>query len=575
VACWSTKACVAVGQSGSGLEGSPTKPLVESWNGSAWVQAKLPGTASGGLNGVSCAGTSAGATCVAAGAAGGGPLVLVSNGAGWTKEPTPKLTTPAVLLAVDCTSSSSCEAVGSHGSRSLAEIWNGSAWSVQPTANRQSSDVRYGVSCSAAANCAAVGYWNGPEYGTQPLAEAWNGSAWSRQKTPYQPGTTNVSMAGVVCPSPGACVAVGSNNAVAAVEVEKGGSWVAQPAVPGYLEQAQSTLGAVSCGSDTSCVAVGSTYASIRDTFVGMIETWNGSHWRVLGFQQPASSDLVSVACPSPTACLAVGSAQGGLAPLAEWWDGTAWSVVSPPPPGQNQYASFSGVSCVSPILCTVAGSFIGENGDQPLIEVWNGSSWAQQTVPAPADAIEPILSAISCFSTDICEATGLSNSYEDPEPFAVQWNGTAWSDVTVPQPAGASLASLPGLSCAGATTCVAVGYYFDATSNSYRPLAETWNGSSWSIGSVPLPASADGRLAAVSCPSIGECTATGEDTMSTGQDLILADVWDGTAWSKQSIPATGVEPYLAGVFCWSSASCVAVGARDEGEGPTLVETYS
>ena len=62
---------------------------------------------------------------------------------------------------------------------------------------------------------------------------------------------------------------------------------------------------------------------------------------------------------------------------------------------------------------------------------------------------------------------------------------------------------------------------------------------------------------------------------MSTGQDLILADVWDGTAWSKQSIPATGVEPYLAGVFCWSSASCVAVGARDEGEGPTLVETYS
>src|SRR5262249_57016256 len=95
--------------------------------------------------------------------------------------------------------------------------------------------------------------------------------------------------------------------------------------------------------------------------------------------------------------------------------------------------------------------------------------------------------------------------------PLAEHGDGTRWAIQPTPLPAGSPQAQLSAVSCASATSCTAVGFYYvDAGGNS-GPLAEHWNGARWAIQHVPLPALASGgTLRGVSCPTTSDCTAAG-----------------------------------------------------------------
>jgi hypothetical protein len=69
-------------------------------------------------------------------------------------------------------------------------------------------------------------------------------------------------------------------------------------------------------------------------------------------------------------------------------------------------------------------------------------------------------------------------------------------------------ITTLSDVSCTSATACSAVGNYF-SSSHVTLPLAEGWNGTSWSIQATPVPGSAPGELNGVACISSG-CTAAG-----------------------------------------------------------------
>ena len=69
-------------------------------------------------------------------------------------------------------------------------------------------------------------------------------------------------------------------------------------------------------------------------------------------------------------------------------------------------------------------------------------------------------------------------------------------------------------------------------------------------------------------------------DYTSSGKGYALAEVWDGTAWTLQTLPKSpGSTPVLYGVACDSSGACTAVGSHDVGGNGTysvpLVERYS
>jgi hypothetical protein len=81
----------------------------------------------------------------------------------------------------------------------------------------------------------------------------------------------------------------------------------------------------------------------------------------------------------------------------------------------------------------------------------------------------------VSCASATACTAVGDYNNGTTGVTLAERWNGSTWSIQPTPNPAGAPVSLLNGVSCASATACTAVGGYNNGTAG--VTLAERWNG--------------------------------------------------------------------------------------------------
>jgi hypothetical protein len=623
--CASPTACMAVGS----YRNSPRVfPLAERWNGTSWSLLKPPvpkGAGDTSLLGVSCVSASA---CIAVGSyrsKAGTVLTLaeVWNGATWSIQPTPNHGAVNALASVSCTSANACTAVGYAGTfggldsvLTLAEVWNGTAWSIQPTPNPASPSAANlaSVSCTSPSACIAVG----SAIFTVPIAERWDGTSWSLLRVPLPAGAQAGLLASVSCPSAASCVAVGnylsgSGRRAVLAETWNGAAWAVRQAVvpPGAR---RSYLNGVSCLSPASCTAVGN-YQSGKHTHVTLAERWNGTSWSIQATPNPpglrvglsavaclsasfctavgsqtsrwqnqaplaqawngtawsieqlpapasaTASILFGVACPAASDCSGVGQGGGnaGSAALVQHWDGTAWSIRrTPVTPGTD--ASLFGISCTSAAACTAVGTTGSPHGTRTLAERWDGTSWSIQrtlNVPRPSDSI---LDAVSCASAGSCVAVGIAGN-SPAVPLAEVWNGTSWS--MRPPAVGQGDSGLAGVSCTSASNCIAVGFGGNA-SGGQGPLAERWDGTSWSIQPVPLPAgAARAFLNSVSCVSANACIAVGASLDSASNNSPLAVRWDGTSWSIQQTPAPagGQAVILNGVSCPSATSCTAVGS--------------
>src|SRR5204863_1434722 len=99
-------------------------------------------------------------------------------------------------------------------------------------------------------------------------------------------------------------------------------------------------------------------------------------------------------------------------------------------------------------------------------------------------------------------------------------------------------------------------------------PLAEAWNGSSWSIESTPIPSKASGaQLLGVSCSSSTDCTTVGDYAGSFTGISTLGEAWNGSTWTLQTTrnPSGAQGSVLVGVSCAAAAACVAVGSYGDG----------
>ena len=668
VSCSSADACTAVGANGNtkGL----TVTLAERWNGTSWQRQRTPQpgrTVPGsvpGLSGVSCP-TSA--FCEAVGTNQvtftGIALAYGWNGSVWRQQsfPGPPGSTSTNLGQVSCTSASFCEAVGffqdsSGGFLAFAARWNGSSWRLQRVPSSPgSTEVRLtGVSCVSTTFCIAVGNsfgtgmfaerWNGTSWRTQNLpdnvglgavscasatfcevasgggGDVWNGSSWSAQTIPSPANSTFTSLTGVSCVSAAFCEAVGqygdsSGNTFSLGVTWNGTSWAVQ-ATPNPAGTAVSSLSQVSCAAVTACEAAGSSQLTNSSGPVALAESWNGSSWQLQRAVSPpgaAANNLSGVSCTSAVFCEAVGShidsSGAATVALAEMWNGTTWRIQRTPDPAQavnGVQMILNGVSCVSAVFCEAVGSSSAAAGGGA--EVWNGATWALQAVPGgsltavsctsvsfcmaagtdghvdiwngtswsaqPTAAGFTALSGVSCTSPSSCEAAGSGPGTDGAEG----WNGTSWSPQAIQAPSGGSSPALTAVSCTAAQSCEAVGSYTSPTTFQQVPLAEVWNGTSWAVQSIPAPAVAFiSSLVGVWCTSADSCTAVGQYLPSLGPSATVAEVWNGTAWRLQATPN---HPYAGqsifnGVSCGASNVCTAVGVTtNPGQTPaTLVET--
>jgi hypothetical protein len=324
-------------------------------------------------------------------------------------------------------------------------------------------------------------------------------------------------------------------------------------------------LWAVSCTSSTECTAVG--YAVVGGSTVSLAESWNGSAWTVQKTPNPAGapvSELYGVSCTSATACTAAGrylNSESSLRPFALRWNGSVWSLENVPIPTGAKSGSLNAVTCTSASACTAVGQYDNAAGvSVPLASVWNGTAWANQAVPSPSGSEGNSLAGIACSAASACTAIGTyATGIGVYHLLGLRWNGTTWALQTIPSPAEATLQFLTGVSCPATNTCMAVGYY--GGEFGYRTLAESWNGSSWTIRPTPSPAK-ESALWSISCTGVATCTALGQQGPEFFSSTPLAENWNGTEWELRTMetPVGAKTVELLGTSCVLSF-CAGVGS--------------
>jgi hypothetical protein len=282
----------------------------------------------------------------------------------------------------------------------------------------------------------------------------------------------------------------------------------------------------VSCPAANDCWAVGSVNNDAR----AEIYHWDGSAWTQVPLEHPRTgfTSLNSVSCPSVALCWAVGAWTFGTERKSYMlrWNGTQWSAKGPDIGGTP-----GAVFCASTADCWVAGGV--------KVEHWNGSRWA----PVPArpvfhDGFRP---ALYCVRSDDCWMT--ATKLNEHGVVIAHWNGHTWLDVRNPVRETEDV-SMPGLSCLGATACLAAG-----------GVAVSWNGSKWSRADAGLAANA--IFSAVSCTAGLPCLAVG----SNSAGLAFSERWDGAQWHPVTTPApSGTNSELNGISCVTASDCWAVG---------------
>ena len=180
---------------------------------------------------------------------------------------------------------------------------------------------------------------------------------------------------------------------------------------------------------------------------------------------------------------------------------------------------------------------------------------WATESTPAH-DAVT--LTAVSCLTRYYCVALGTfefgSNGQE--KPAAYEWNGSTWTVMSVPSNAS----ELTGIACASIGYCIVVG-------GNRSAYAEAWilKGASWISQSTHNES--QGILWGVRCAGPTSCEAVGEHAGRAGY-YPLAEYWNGRTWSKQSTWGAPIGS-LSDVACRSVGSCEAVGT-DQATGNVL-----
>lgn len=354
---------------------------------------------------------------------------------------------------------------------------------------------------------------------------------------------------------------------------------VAQPALADWIQQAAplpsgsfgGSLTGASCPSSSTCFAVGSYTDSGSVTRPLAEKSTNGSNWAVQGVGEPTgatSAQFSSISCVASTACWAVGSydTSAGQFPFASFWDGQLWGLFPEPlvPPGGTNI-TLSSVTCTTSSDCTAVGSYTNGASTAPLIEARSNGSWTIQSPAIPAGATGASLSGVSCPVATNCMAVGSYTDSGGSHSLAETYNGTSWT-VQSGLPAGTEL---NGVSCPAASECTVAGLF----------QADSWNGSAWTAEKVPTPSPNSGKtdFAGVSCLSAVSCYGVGSYFVD-GVEQQVGEYWNGTRWVIQNLPIESSfdSAFMSGVGCFSAAICTAVGSYHDptsGEQP-LIENF-
>ena len=142
------------------------------------------------------------------------------------------------------------------------------------------------------------------------------------------------------------------------------------------------------------------------------------------------SGKLNAVSTVSSSDVWAVGAS--GTSTLIEHWDGSRWSIVSSPSPGNafNTLQAISGTGASDQWAVGFATNLVGPDQymTNVLIEHWNGLSWQSVSVPQVAGQLLGV-KAVSVSDAWAVGYLGLPGN----EELVLHWDGLSWTHVPTP----------------------------------------------------------------------------------------------------------------------------------------------
>jgi len=269
-------------------------------------------------------------------------------------------------------------------------------------------------------------------------------------------------------------------------------------------------------------------------------EHWNGTSWTGQGLPaglvtEPGNSASVSfITGTSASNITAVGTGDintGGTVvqeSVAFHFNGTAWSEMTIPANVE-----------LGPVLAFSATNLwsVNDNGDA---EHFNGATWTTTSLPIVTTQLNLDLTSISGSSpSDIWAAGIASTGGKHDSPILEHFNGTSWSNVSVPvsAPTG-GLTDVVDISPTDAYAVTNVGAILQ------------WNGTTWTLLNATTQTGAAVTGSAVAALSPTDVWIAGGSTL---------DNFNGTTWTSVPVPATtGLTP--AGQTLGNTDAAAAVG---------------
>jgi hypothetical protein len=147
--------------------------------------------------------------------------------------------------------------------------------------------------------------------------------------------------------------------------------------------------------------------------------------------------------------------------------------------------------------------------------------------------------------------------------PLAESWNGTSWSISTqsVGSPGGGN-EFFGAIACPTVIFCATVGGWDEADGVAGGSSSWVWRRSHWV--SVPTKTSLNGYLRGIACTSATSCLAAGASAPSSPLGAPYSATiqrWDGTAWTSIAGAAFGQQSSLNAVSCSRTNWCAAIGS--------------
>ena len=118
--------------------------------------------------------------------------------------------------------------------------------------------------------------------------------------------------------------------------------------------------------------------------------------------------------------------------------------MISPTPAGDN--GLLLGVDALSANDVWAVGQSGNGPGEVPLALHWDGTAWTQRTVPSPPDGTHQVFSAVSGASGSDVWALG-STFGGSSVPVLYHWDGSAWAPRALPAPAQAQISGIAAVS--------------------------------------------------------------------------------------------------------------------------------